>query len=166
MAKGPRSKVPFRRRRERKTDYRHRKNLIMSGLPRAVVRCSTRNTMIQIAQFKPEGDAILATANSSELKKLGWKKATGSTPAAYLVGYMVGMRAKKVSPKAVLDIGLRTPSKGAKVFAALKGMLDAGMEIPHDDAILPPQERINGSHIGDELPKMFESVMIKIKEGS
>ena len=166
MAKSPRSKVPFRRRREQKTDYRHRKNLIMSGLPRAVVRCSTRNIIIQFAEFKPEGDVILATANSKELADLGWKKATGSTPAAYLAGYMAGMRAKKVAPKAVLDIGLRTPSKGAKIFAALKGMLDAGIEIPHDEAILPPQERINGSHIGEDVPKMFEKVMTKISEGS
>lgn len=166
MARNSRSKVPFRRRREHKTDYRHRKNLIMSGLPRAVVRCSTRNTLIQLAEFKPDGDVILATANSKELRKLGWKKATGSTPAAYLAGYLVGVRAKKAAPKAILDIGLRTPSKGAKVFAALKGMLDAGIDIPHDKEILPPQERINGSHISDDMPKMFESVMTKIKEGS
>ena len=92
MARGPRSKVPFRRRRENKTDYRHRKNLLMSGLPRAVVRCTSRNTIVQFAQFKHEGDVILATANTRELAKLGWKKATGNTSAAYLAGYLAGTK--------------------------------------------------------------------------
>ncbi len=165
MAIGPRSKVPFRRRREHKTDYRHRKNLLMSSLPRAVVRCTSRNTTIQFAKFEPTGDIILASANTKELSKMGWKKATGNTSSAYLVGYLAGVRAKKVAPKAVLDIGLHSPTKGSKVFSALKGMLDAGIDIPHDEVVFPPDERISGSHIGDDVPKMFESVVEKIKEG-
>lgn len=167
MARSPRSKVPFRRRRERKTDYRHRKNLLMSGLPRAVVRCSSRNTVVQFAKFEVQGDVILAAANTKELTKMGWKRATSNTTAAYLAGYLAGTRAKKSSPKAVLDIGLQTPTRGSKVFAALKGLLDAGIDIPHDEAILPPEDRIKGAHMGEDVPKMFESVLAKIgKEGS
>jgi large subunit ribosomal protein L18 len=167
MARGPNTKVPFRRRRKHKTDYRHRKSLLMSDMPRAVVRCSTRNTVVQFARFEPKGDVILATANTKELKELGWSKATGNTTAAYLAGYLAGMRAKKTSPKAVLDIGLHSPTRGSKVFAALKGMLDAGIDIPHDESILPSEDRIKGSHIGDDAPKMFDTVLEKIiKEGS
>ena len=165
MATGPRSMVPFRRRRECKTDYRLRKNLIMSGLPRAVVRCSSRNVSVQFVNFEPKGDVVLTSATTKELTEMGWKHATGNTSAAYLVGYLAGSRAKKDSiNKAVLDIGLRTPTKGSKVFAALKGMLDAGIDIPYNEVILPSEERISGSHINDQVPKTFESVMAKIKE--
>ena len=166
MATGPRSKVPFRRRRECKTDYRLRKNLIMSGLPRAVVRCSTRNITVQFIDFEPKGDVILTSATTRELTKMGWKHATGNSSAAYLAGYLAGTRAKKDSiNKAVLDIGLHTPTKGSKVFAALKGMLDAGIDIAHSEIILPSEERISGSHINDDFPKAVESFVTKIKEG-
>ncbi len=166
MATGPRSKVPFRRRREHKTDFRHRKGLLTSGLPRAVVRCSSRNTMIQITKFELEGDNIIASATTKELAKLGWKHPTGNTSAAYLAGYLAGIRAKKLATKAVLDIGLHTPTKGGKVFAALKGLVDAGMDIPHDEVIFPAEDRINGSHINDKVPKTFDTVVEKIKEGA
>jgi len=165
MARGPRSKVPFRRRREHKTNYRLRKNLLMSGLPRAVVRCSTRNVSVQFAKFDLKGDLILATATTQELVKMGWTHATGNLTSAYLAGYLAGTRAKKANiDKAVLDIGLRTPTKGSKVFAALKGMLDAGVEIPHNEVVFPSEERISGSHINDKVPKTFETVLAKVKE--
>src|SRR2546425_1171801 len=38
MADGPRYSVPFRRRREGRTDYKLRRALVRSGKPRAVVR--------------------------------------------------------------------------------------------------------------------------------
>jgi large subunit ribosomal protein L18 len=167
MATGPRYKVQFRRRREGKTDYRHRKSLLVSGLPRAVVRCTGRNTIVQFTIYSPTGDMIIASANTKELSKMGWKKSTSNTPAAYLAGYMAAHRASKKGgvEKAVLDIGLQTPSKGAKVFAALKGILDAGVEVPHNEEILPSEDRIKGAHIGDEAKKMFDSTLAKIKEG-
>ncbi|MCK4266732.1 MAG: 50S ribosomal protein L18 [Thermoplasmata archaeon] len=166
MAKGPRFHVQFRRRRKGKTDYRQRKNLLMSGLPRAIVRCSSNNTFVQFADFKPEGDVIIASASTKELQKMGWKHHTGNTPAAYLAGYLAAKRAKlgKVD-KAVLDLGLRTPTKGSKVFAALKGMLDAGMDIPHSEEVLPPEERIQGAHIDEKVQKSFETIVNRIKEG-
>jgi large subunit ribosomal protein L18 len=165
MARGPRSKVPFRRRREQKTDYRLRKNLLMSGLPRAVVRCTSRNVYVQLAKFETKGDVILASATTKELNKMGWTHATGNITSAYLVGYLAGTRAKNCKiDKAVLDIGLRTPTKGSKVFAALKGLLDAGMEIPHNEVVFPNEERISGSHINDKVPKTFETVLAKVKE--
>jgi large subunit ribosomal protein L18 len=48
---------------------------------------------------------------------------------------------------AILDIGLRRASKGSKIFAALKGALDAGVDIPHGVEILPQESRIRGEHI-------------------
>ena len=48
---GPRYKVPFRRRREAKTNYRHRLKLLKSGLPRAVVRKSLKHTTVQFIKY-------------------------------------------------------------------------------------------------------------------
>ena len=70
---GPTYKVPFRRRREFKTNYRYRLKLLKSKLPRAVVRKSLKHTIVQFIKFDSEGDQVLATASSIELKKLGWR---------------------------------------------------------------------------------------------
>lgn len=166
MATGPRYRVHFRRRREGKTDYRTRKKLISSGLPRAVVRCSSKYTTVQIIGFDMRGDTVLAAATSKELKDLGWTLSAANTPAAYLAGLLAGKRAtEKKIESAVLDIGLRVPGKGTKAFAAMKGLIDAGIEIPHDAEEEPDESRIKGEHIGDEAPKMFEGVASKIRGG-
>ncbi|MCD6408924.1 MAG: 50S ribosomal protein L18 [Candidatus Verstraetearchaeota archaeon] len=148
MARGPRYKVPFRRRREGKTNYRKRLKLLLSGLPRLVVRGSLKHFTAQFIEARVGGDVVLASAHSSELKKYGWKAPCGNLPAAYLTGLLAGIRAmKKGITKAVLDIGLHRPTKGARVFAALQGALDAGVEVPHGEEILPSEERIRGEHI-------------------
>ncbi|MEM2029232.1 MAG: 50S ribosomal protein L18, partial [Candidatus Bathyarchaeia archaeon] len=56
MAKGPSYSVPFRRRKEGKTDYRLRKKLILSGLPRLVVRKTNRNIIAQLVRATVIGD--------------------------------------------------------------------------------------------------------------
>ncbi len=165
MAHGPRYKVARRRRRECKTDYRRRINLLRSGLPRAVVRKSLRNLRIQLIDYAPKGDRVLASAEASELEKYGWKGAASNIPAAYLTGFLAGKRAINAGvERAVLDIGLHTPTKGAKIFASLKGLLDAGIEIPHGEEVLPPEGRIMGEHIDVNLKNQFESVIARLKE--
>ena len=159
MATGPRYKVAFRRRREGRTDYRQRARLLRARIPRAVVRNSLRHTSIQIIAYDAVGDRVLATAHSRELADLGWNKATGNLPAAYLTGYLAGKRAKKNGiTECVLDIGLKVPAKGAAVFAALKGMVDAGVAIPHGKEILPSEDRLNGAHIGEDVAKLVHEV--------
>ena len=151
MAKGPSYNVPYRRRREGKTDYHRRKKLLISGLPRLVARKTNKHIIAQIVEASIEGDRVLASAHSSELrKKFGWLGSLKNLPAAYLTGLLCGYRAlKKNIKKAILDIGLQTPSKGARVFAVMKGCIDAGIEIPHGEEILPSEERIKGQHISD-----------------
>jgi len=164
MGSGPRYKVAFRRRREGRTDYRSRQRLLRGGFPRAVVRTSLRHSSVQIVEFDTKGDKVIATAHSSELTKLGWNKSTGNTPAAYLTGYLAGMRAKaKGVEEAVLDIGLREPVKGAACFAVLKGLLDAGIEVPHGEDILPSEDRIKGKHISPDMDKLVEDVKNKME---
>jgi len=163
MATGPRYRVPFRRRREGRTDYRHRAALIRSGKVRLVVRKSNRHVRVQFIEYTERGDTVLVTAVSKELEKLGWTGSGKSTPGAYLTGMLAGKRAKeKGLEQAVLDIGLREPSKGAVVFAALKGVLDTGIEVPHSDKMLPSPDRISGKHMKGDAATTFETAKGKI----
>jgi large subunit ribosomal protein L18 len=148
MAKGSNYRVKLRRRREGKTDYQARKALVISGKPRLVTRTANRNITVQISIAKQHGDEVSAAANSRELvKSYGWKAATGNIPAAYLTGYLCGLKAKaKGIKEAILDIGLVAPTKGAKIFAALSGVLDAGVDVPHSEEKIV-KERTKGDHI-------------------
>jgi large subunit ribosomal protein L18 len=164
MSHGPAYRVPFRRRRTNKTDYRARLKLLSSSLPRAVVRKSLRQITVQIVEYNPAGDKVLASAVSKELARYGWSGSSSSTPAAYLVGMLVAKRAlKKGVDNVVLDIGLNTPSKGARVFAVLKGLADGGLTVPHDPEIMPSEERIVGKVKGDEVVKAFGDVKSKLE---
>lgn len=150
MADGPRYSVPFRRRREGKTDYKLRLGLVRSGKPRAVVRTSNKYVYVQIVEAQPSGDVVRASASSKELAKLGWKGGTGNLPSAYLTGALAGRRAlTKGIKEAILDIGLRPSTKGSRLYAALKGLTDAGLEVPHSEEILPSTARLGGAHIAE-----------------
>ncbi|MEM1550331.1 MAG: 50S ribosomal protein L18 [Candidatus Bathyarchaeia archaeon] len=149
MAKGPAYTVLYKRRREGKTDYRLRKKLIISKLPRLIVRKTNRNFIAQVVMATVIGDIVITSAHSRELRKrFGWLGSLNNLPAAYLIGLLCGLRATaKGVKKAILDIGLHTPSRGAAVFAVMKGFMDAGVEVPHDESILPDESRIRGEHI-------------------
>ncbi len=148
MAKSGNYRVQLRRRREGKTDYQSRKALVTSGKPRLVTRASLKNMTVQISIAKPNGDEVLAAASSRELAKTyGWKAPTGNVSSAYLTGYLCGLKAKAAGvTEAILDIGLVAPTKGAKVFAALSGVVDAGIEVPHSEEKIV-KERMKGEHI-------------------
>jgi large subunit ribosomal protein L18 len=94
------------------------------------------------------GDSTVASAISTELGGHGWTAGTGNIPAAYLTGLLAGLRAKSRGVKEViLDVGLNPPVKGSRVYAALKGAVDAGLEVPHDPEVLPTEARLAGEHI-------------------
>ena len=161
---GPHYRVAFRRRREGRTDYRSRMRLLKGGAPRAVVRKTLNQTLVQVVEPAPEGDRVIAAARSLDLRPLGWTAGAGNVPAAYLTGYLAGKRAKaKGVTRAVLDIGRHEPTRGGRLFAALQGLQDAGVEIPAGEGIAPSPERIRGAHIGDPIPKMFDDVKKKLE---
>jgi large subunit ribosomal protein L18 len=149
MGGGSRYRTPFRRRKEGKTDYRARKALVLSRKPRLVARTSINNVVAQVILAKPRGDEVLVSAQTRELTgKYGWKAPRGNLPAAYLTGLLCGLKAKaKGIEEAILDLGLNSPSKGARVFAVLKGFLDANVQVPHSEEKLPDEKRIEGKHI-------------------
>ncbi len=164
MAQGPRYSVAFRRRREGRTDYHRRRNLLKGGLPRLVVRGSNRNMSVQFVSYEPTGDRIIGSATSLELGRFGWDRAAGNLPGAYLVGLLAGKRMSgKLPDGVVLDLGRTRPVAGGRYFAALKGVLDAGIDVPHDEDVLPPEERLTGGHIDSAtLPALVEKVKTKI----
>ena len=144
-----RQTVKFRRTREGKTNYKQRLNLLKGQKPRMIVRKSLNNIVVSIAEYEPQGDKVRVNVHSSSLKKQGWKHSTGTIPAAYITGYIAGKKAVSLGIKeAILDLGLQTKVLQGRMFAALKGALDAGLKIPHDESALPPQERLEGNHIG------------------
>jgi len=158
MAKGASYRVQFRRRREGKTDYKARKALVMSRLPRLVTRASLKHINVQVIEATPTGDKVVASANSQELKKYKWHAACGNIPSAYLTGLLCGVRAvDKGVKKAVADIGLHQPIKGARIFASLKGFADTGVEVPHSVEKLPDEKRLMGQHIANYAKDLASS---------
>jgi large subunit ribosomal protein L18 len=157
MATKKRHTIAYRRKRKGFTNYKKRLRLLQSGRPRLVVRRGNKTILAQIIEYKASGDVILSSANSAELRKFGWKYSTANTPAAYLTGLLIGKKAsaKKVE-NAVLDIGLYPPTKGSKIFAALKGAIDAGLKVPCSEEIFPDEKRIKGNHVVDYAKKIKE----------
>jgi len=156
--------MPFKRRRKKKTYYKKRLALIKSGKIRVVIRRSLSNIIVQFVDYDAKGDKTLVSAFSTELKKYGCTR-TGNVPASYLTGLLAGKRAKdKKIEEAILDLGLQTSTKGSRIYAALKGVLDAGVNVPHSEKILPDENRIKGVHISEDVSKQFEDVKNKIGE--
>lgn len=165
MSTGPTNLVVKRRRREGKTDYNLRLRLLASRKPRLVVRRSLKNMTAQIVDYSESGDKVIATSNSRELIKLGWKHARRNIPAAYLTGLLIGQKAKSKGVKeAVLDLGPYKSIAGNVLYATLKGALDAGLNVPHDPKMLP-ESRLHGEHTKNpaQAKKDMEEVKKKIE---
>ncbi len=148
----------YKRKHQKRTDYRARLKLVSSGKNRLIIRRSNKNFLLQIAQFKDGGDKILLSATSKELTTLGWKGSTSNIPSAYLTGLLMAKKSKeKKLQEVVLDLGLAKAHTGGNLFAALKGCVDGGMNIPHGKEVFPKEDRIKGSHTKDKGAQ-FETV--------
>lgn len=156
-----RKKIPTiqkRRKKEGKTNYKKRLRLLLSKKPRLVIRLTLGRVTAQLIVYQPEGDKVIVSANSKELEEHGWKFNKGNLSSAYLTGLLIGAKAKKHDVKeAVLDIGFRNPTKGSKIFACLKGAVDAGLNIPCSKEIFPSEDRIKGKHIVDYAALLKEN---------
>ena len=154
-----RRKVQKRRRREGKTDYKARLKLLESELPRIVVRKSNRYVLVQYVKSEHAQDKVLLGVSSKELLKYGWlKEASGSLksiPACYLTGLIFGKeikaRIKEEKVKTILDLGLGRNIKKSRVYAVLKGIVDSGIEIPHNKEVFPDEKRIQGMHLKHKI---------------
>lgn len=145
-------KLPYRRRLGGKTNYKKRLNLLKSKKPRLIIRRTNKYIIMQIAEFTNKGDKILYSANSKELSKFGWNLSFKNLPAAYLTGLLLGKKIKGQLDEAILDIGVQ--EKSPKLFAALKGVVDSGLNVPHSEDNLPNKDLISGKHIDNYLNQL------------
>ena len=138
--------VILRRLREEKTNYKKRKLMLMSRADFVTVQISNENTLVQIHKPQFTGDKVVASAHSRFLISKGWKGSRKNVPAAYLTGYLAGKKAlASGTTSAILYSGTRKYTQ--RMAAALKGVIDAGLEIPASEETLPADERINGEHL-------------------
>jgi len=126
---------------------------------RLIVRFSNKDVICQIAYAKIEGDVIVCSAYAHELPRYGMKVGLTNYAAAYCTGLLLARRVlKKFSLDSIyegqtevdgdeynvesvdgqpgafrcyLDTGLVRTSTGARVFGAMKGAVDGGLDIPH-----------------------------------
>jgi len=155
--------VPYRRAREQKTNYKKRLALLLSGKPRLVVRLSNQRAIAQLVSFDVRGDKVIAAADSFSLRKLGWTHSTLNLASIYLTGLLLGKKGlAQGCTEAVVDTGFRHPAKKGRVYALVKGIIDAGIRIPHDPDIFPPADRLQGKHLKSTVAAEFSAVHTKI----
>jgi len=181
--------IPLKRRKQKQTDYSRRLKIIKSGKPRLAFRKSKKHSYAQIIKYKKTGDQTIVSFSTKNLEKFGWKGPTSNIPASYLLGFLISKHAQKNKIKSVVfDIGLQRSTKGGKIYAFLKGALDAGLDISKTektDQMFPSEDRIKGKHIEDyakslkktdykkqfskskpeQIQKMFGKVKTKIEKG-
>jgi len=139
------------------------KNKYKTPKYRFVVRFTNRDIICQIASADLTHDEVIASAYAHELPQFGVKHGLTNYAAAYCTGLLLARRVNKKfsleyegnvkvdgenveveaveggkAPfKALLDVGLRRTSTGARLFGALKGACDGGLDIPHSDRRFP-----------------------------
>ena len=69
-----------------------------------------------------------------------------NTSAAYLTGMLLAKKAKK-KIACELDIGQTSSIKGATIYAAAKGCVDGGLQVPFANEVAPVMARIRGEHV-------------------
>jgi len=143
----------FRRIRERKTNYRKREKLLIGKKDFVTVNVSDQNVSAQLIRPNLLGDTVMASVHSNELLSYGWKGSRKNMPSCYLVGLLLGKKCiqKKIT-KAILYIGKRHFT--TKIAACLKGLSEAGLEMPFSENIIPSEERIQGNHIAEYAKKL------------
>lgn len=148
-----------KRRMQGKTDYRKRLILLKGNLPRLVVRKTNRYVIIQIVESKNAQDNVVNSIITKDLLKYGWpEKKLGSLKsitACYLGGFLIGKKSKV--KKVILDIGLIPNTKGSRVYAVVKGVLDSGVEINCDENVFPSEEKIK-EHDGVDVRSILEKM--------
>jgi len=154
----------LRRLRENKTNYRRRSTMLMSKREFITVQISNENILVQI--HKPEllGDTVIASAHSRFLLDKGWKGSRKSVSASYLTGYFAGKKAiTKELKNAILYAGASKYTQ--RMAAALKGVIDAGLEVPADQDTFPDLDRIKGEHlkVKNDIEKIKSAIDSEVK---
>ncbi|GFR78494.1 60S ribosomal protein L5 [Elysia marginata] len=159
---------------------------------RMIVRFTNKDIVCQIAYARIVGDVVVCAAYSHELPRYGVKVGLTNYAAAYCTGLLLARRLLKKfnldetypgqveadgedfsvedvddAPgafRAYLDVGLARTTTGARVFGALKGAADGGIDIPHSNRRFPGydaesknfdakvhRDHILGKHVADYM---------------
>lgn len=144
---------------------------------RLVVRISNRDVTCQIVFARIEGDHVMASAYAHELPRYGIKLGLANYAAAYATGLLLARRllqklkldkiyegAKEADgsefyvedvdgqPGAFtcyLDVGLARTTTGARIFGAMKGAVDGGLNIPHSVKRFPGYNKEKNEYKAD-----------------
>ncbi len=120
---------------------------------------------LQYVTHNAKGDESKISVLSKALTKYGFEGAVKNISASYLTGYLFGKMVQKenLSQELIFDIGLHNAHRGGRIFAALKGAIDSGLNIAASEDAFPDQNRINGAHNGKEA--LFKKVKATIDKG-
>lgn len=162
-----------------------------------IVRMSNKDITCQIAYARLEGDRVVAAAYSHELPRYGVKVGLTNYAAAYCTGLLLARRVLKQlnldgqyegnteingelfsvednddgpgAFRACLDVGLARTTTGAKIFGAMKGAADGGLDIPHSEKRFPGYDKeagefsaevhrnhIFGQHVAQYMRELLE----------
>jgi len=164
---------------------------------RMIVRFTNRDICCQIAYARIEGDVIVCAAYSHELPNYGIKVGLTNYAAAYCTGLLLARRLLKKFKldevyvgttevtggvfnvedvedgpgafRAYLDVGLARTTTGARIFGAMKGAVDGGIDIPHSTKRFPGydseskefnaethRKHIMGTHVADYMRQLMD----------
>jgi len=143
------------------------KNKYQTPKYRFVVRFTCRDIVAQIFAADLTHDVCIAAAYAHELPRYGIKFGLTNYAAAYCTGLLLARRvnskfklsyegnsdvtgelynveAEEDGPspfRALLDVGLARTTTGARIFGALKGAADGGLDIPHNERRFPGSKK-------------------------
>lgn len=164
---------------------------------RFIVRFTNKDIVAQIAYATLAGDVVVCSAYSHELPRYGLTAGLTNYAAAYATGLLLARRTlqkfgldkiyegntEEIGEDynveaadegarpflALLDTGLKRTSTGSKVFAALKGAIDGGLDVPHNEKRFVGYDRDNkefdaetlrkyifGGHVAEYMEEMQE----------
>jgi len=164
---------------------------------RMIVRITNKDIICQVAYAKIEGDHVVCAAYARELPRYGVKVGLTNYSAAYCTGLLLARRLLKKygldgiykgcdtvngemftvedidgqpnAFRAYLDVGLARTSTGARIFGAMKGAVDGGINVPHSDKRFPGydaeakefhaevhRKHIFGQHVADYMRSLME----------
>lgn len=173
------------------------KNKYQTPKYRFCVRITNKDIICQIFAADMTHDVCIAAAYSHELPRYGLKVGLTNYSAAYCTGLLLARRVNKKfdldfegvteadgeeyhvegDPEGkapficLLDVGLKRTTTGARIFGALKGACDGGLDIPHNERRFPGSSKdagevsadpemhkkyIFGGHVGEYMEELEE----------
>ena len=168
------------------------------------MRFTNRFVICQIIRAEIIGDKVITHATSEELPRYGLKVGLKNYAAAYCTGLLCARRTLQkmgldetyegvgdevdgevfnqeadgdMRPfTANLDVGIKSTTTGARVFAALKGAVDGGLNVPHSEKRFvgydreekkynaeDMKDRIFGEHVAEYMRYLMEEDADKYK---